>query len=731
MPGKLCRLLLAGTAAGAFTALNAPNPAAAQAPWLVAATPADQRANLLASALTAAEASQFLNALAATPTNVPNGAAGVVPAISSLGIPAIIESDATLGIRDATPHTALPSALATAATWNPNLERAGGAMVGLEGHLDQVSQLFGPGGDLVRDPRGGRTFEYPGEDPLLGGTMLAAYIRGLQSQGVIATLKHFAFNDQETARTGYNAIIGEQAARESDLLEFELAVEGGRPGAVMCAYNQVNGAPSCSSQHLLTDILKTDWAFKGFVLTDYGASQTVLSANAGLDQQSAVGAGPDYFGPALQQAVADGTVSVARTTDMLHRVLRTYFNAGVIDNPPVAGAFNAAADAAVAQSAEEEGIVLLRNGTPGQPAPLPLSKSTPAILVIGSHADVGVLAGGGSSQVNPVGGNAVPNNAYEWDPSSPLAAIKAEAPNATIAYDSGANPVTAAAKAARASVAIVFVNQHAQPGADLPGLALPPDHDTGTNQDQLVAAVAAANPNTIVVAETASAFTMPWLDQVAGVLEAWFPGAAGGPAIARTLFGDVDPSGHLPITFPQSVAQLPRPTIPTTIVDDTIEGQNVGYKWFDEQAEAPLFPFGYGLSYTSFAYAALTPQLAFSLGGLAVGAPLTLAAPLTVTNTGATSGKAVPQLYVGVPSGLGEAPKRLAGFAKLSLLPGQQQRVTITIDPRLLAEYEASGDDWHLVGGQYWLYAGDSEAAATLTASVQLPDLHFSAKHLF
>ena len=727
MPATLRRLILAGTATGALCA-SAP---AAPAPWLVPTTPPDARATALAGALTAAQASQFLNALAGTAAAVPNGAVGVVPAIPSLGIPAIVESDATLGIRDANPHTALPSAIATAATWNPGLERAGGAMVGLEGHLDQVSQLFGPGGDLVRDPRGGRTFEYPGEDPLLGGTMLAAFIQGLQSQGVIATLKHFAFNDQETARTSYDAVVGEQAARESDLLEFELAIEGGQPGAVMCAYNQVNGSYSCSSQHLLNDILKTDWAFKGFVLTDYGASQTVLSANAGLDQQSAVGVGPDYFGPALQAAAADGAVPVARTTDMLHRVLRTYFNSGVIDSPPVAGTFDAAADAAVAQSAEEEGIVLLRNGNAGQPAPLPLSKSTASILVIGSHADVGVLAGGGSSQVNPVGGNAVHSNAYEWDPSSPLAAIRAEAPGATVTYNSGADPAAAAALAANATVAIVFVNQHAQPGADLPGLALPPDHDTGTDQDRLVAAVAAANPDTIVVAETASAFLMPWLDQVAGVLETWFPGAGGGPAIARTLFGDVDPSGHLPITFPQSTAQLPRPTISTTTVDDTIEGQNVGYKWFDQQNQTPLFGFGYGLSYTSFGYSKLTPQLAFSPGGLAVGAPLTIGAGLTVTNTGSMTGKAVAQLYVGVPAGLGEAPKRLAGFAKLSLLPGQHGRVTIVIDPRLLAEYEPSGDDWHVVGGQYRLYAGDSEANATLTSAMQLPDLRFSAKHLF
>jgi len=740
-------LILAATTALWAASASIPTRAAPPPgqPWLNRVLPPDLRADLLMRALTPAQANGFLFA------TVEGSLAGVVSGVPALGIPDVTESDASIGVRNGNEHTALPSSLTLAASFDPDVAAASGAMVGFEAHQDGVSQLFGPGGDLVRDPRGGRTFEYVGEDPFLGGTILAAYIRGLQSQTVLATIKHYALNDEESDRQSYNVVIGDRAARESDLLLFELAIEQGRPGAVMTALNKVGGFYAADNSDLLTNVLKNDWKFKGLALTDFGQVSDPTWANAGLDQQSGIGLFTNEFGPALQQAVADGRVPPQRYEDAVHRVLRTYFASGVIDNPPVAGTFDATSDALVSQRAAERGMVLLKNGTAGAPE-LPLSKTVGSIAVIGSHADVGVLEGGGSAAVLPIGGNAVPDGtpveapyiaAPIWDKSPPLAAIAAEAPGASVTFNSGADPQSAAALAARSSVAIVFVNQPSSEGLDLAGLSLPADRDSGVDQNALVAAVAAANPNTIVVAETSSAFAMPWLENVAGVLAAWYPGQNGGKAIARVLFGDVNPSGHLPITFPQDVSQLPRPVIPAfnaggflgegpaVDVDYNIEGQNVGYKWFDVSNQKPLFPFGFGLSYTTFAYNGLTPKLVASPSGTAVAAPFTVGADVTVTNSGPVAGAATPQLYVGVPGGRGEAPKRLGGFARVELRPGEHRTVTIKIDPRLFAEYEPGRHDWHVVGGAYRLSVGADEASTSLSSWVQLPDLRFPATHLF
>src|SRR6185437_7785373 len=539
-------------------------------------------------------------------------------------------SDSAVGIantaREGRYATALPSALALASSWDEKLAFSYGSLIGAELADQGFNVSLGGGVNLARDPRDGRIFEFLGEDPILAGNMDAQAVAGIQSHHIIGDVKHFAVNDQETARTSVDAIIGERALQETDLLAFRIAIREARPGMVMCAYNLVNGIYSCENPHLLIDVLKRDWGFKGWVISDWGATHsTIRAALAGLDMEMP---GEQYFGKDLAEAVASGRVPMARLNDMVHRILRTEFAAGVIDHPNERAIPDIFRGFAVAQRVEEESAVLLKNS-----GVLPLdSARLKTIAVIGLHADVGVLSGGGSSQVNPPGGNAVRGNTQSveqmgalgrppvWDPSSPLEAIRAQAPSAEVTYDPGVDVASATSAAKAAQVAIVFVHQHLSEGYDAPSLQLPDD------QNALVAAVAAANPRTVVVLETGGPVVMPWAGQVAGILEAWYPGIWGGPAIAHLLFGTVNPSGKLAVTFPRSASQLPHPVIPAPPQPQRdalqvilkpgapfdvryTEGLKVGYKWFDAKDLQPLFPFGYGLSYSRFVYSGLSAAM--------------------------------------------------------------------------------------------------------------------------
>ncbi|HTZ70094.1 MAG TPA: glycoside hydrolase family 3 C-terminal domain-containing protein, partial [Acetobacteraceae bacterium] len=534
--------------------------------------------------------------------------------------------------------------------------------------------------------------------------------------------KHFALNAQETGRMVLSADIDEASFRQSDLLAFEIGIETGQPGAVMCAYNRVNGVYACEDNFLLNQVLKEDWGYPGYVLSDWGAVHAVTDANDGLDQESAdvidqILNGSRFFA-GLGAAILDGIVAQSRLDNMVERILRSHFAAGTIDYPPVIKPIDATKDAAVAEQAEEESAVLLQNN-----GVLPLSKSITSVAVIGGNAINGVITGGGSSQVWPVGGPAPPIDTGTtlphpviWNPSPPYAAIAAEAPGATLTYSDGSNIAAAAATAAAANVAIVFVDQPMSEGYDAPGLSLPPEEVTGADQDALVAAVAEANPRTVVVVESGGPVLMPWLSQVAGVLEAWFPGAAGGPAIAHVLFGDVDAGGRLPITFPASVAQLPRPVLDGTSnpnvpfdVNYAIEGASVGYKWFRKQDETPLFPFGFGLSYTRFAFGKLRV-----LGGQSV------SVSFTVTNTGARAGYAVPQAYLSLPASGAADPFRLVGWRKILLQPGQSKHVSFNADPRLAANFDANAQLWRTVAGPATVFLGTSSADLTLSQAVTL-----------
>jgi len=664
------------------------------------------------------------------------GSAGFVANVTRLGLPNLQESDAGLGVADPTPpgtqtpvrgsagySTELPSGLATAATFDPALAYKGGAMIGREAHAEGFNILLAGAMDLTREPRCGRNFEYAGEDPLLSGTMTGALMAGVQSQHVMATMKHYALNAQETGRMVLSADIGEQSLRQSDLLAFEIALEKGQPAAVMCAYNKLNGVYACENNFLLNQVLKQDWGYPGWVLSDWGAMHAITDANVGLDQESAdiidqLLNGSRFF-QNLGAAITDGVVAESRLQNMVFRILFSGFATGAFDDPPVIKPINATADAAVSQADEEQAAVLLQNTS----NLLPLSKSIKSIAVIGGNAINGVITGGGSSQVLPVGGPAQPIDTSTilphpviWNPSSPYAALAQEAPAALLTYNDGSNAQSAAAAAAAAQVAIVFVDQPMSEAYDAANLSLPPDEVTGADQDALVAAVAAANPNTIVVVESGGPVLMPWLPQVGAVLQAWFPGAAGGTAIARVLFGDVDAAGRLPITFPASVNQLPRPVLDGTAspnepfdVNYAIEGAAVGYKWFMKQGYTPLFPFGFGLSYTQFAFSQLR-----AVGGQSVGLSF------NVTNTGTRAGYAVPQAYLTLPASAAEDPFRLIGWQKLLLKPGQSKRVTLSADPRLAATFDTTAQLWRTVAGPAAVQIGTSAQSLTLSAPVTL-----------
>jgi beta-glucosidase len=462
------------------------------------------------------------------------------------------------------------------------------------------------------------------------------------------------------------------------------------------------------------DVLKKAWDYKGWVMTDWGAAHsTVPSALAGLDQEMPAG---KFLGDPLKTAVQSGKVPMGRLNDMVHRILRTEFAVGVVDNPPDLRPVNPFTGAEVAQKVAERGIVLLKNSS----AQLPLDASVvKSIAVIGSHADTGVLSGAGSDQVDAAGAKVGGWEGIVWQPSSPLKAIQSKTPNAHVVFDPGTDHAAAANVASASEVAIVFVWQHTTEGRDVASLTLP------DNQDDLISRVAAANPHMIVVLESGGPVTMPWFDQVSVILEAWYPGIRGGEAIANILFGEVNPSGRLPVSFPKSEADLPRQRVPgmsanasenyrrsdqTTPFDiDYSEGLKVGYKWYESEGKQPRFAFGFGLSFTSFSYSALHVT---TDDGLKVS--------FDVTDTGTRAGAEVAQVYVLLPASAGEPFKRLVAWQKVQLSPGETKAVALTLDPRYLSVFDAGKDAWKLVLGDYKVFVGGSSDATPLVSMVSI-----------
>jgi beta-glucosidase len=651
--------------------------------------------------------------------------AGYIKGVARLNIPDILETDASLGVvnpmqmRTGDVATAMPSGLALASSFDPDLAFQGGATIGAEARAKGFNVLLGGGVNLARDPRNGRNFEYLGEDPLLAGTMAGAAIAGTQTQGVISTVKHFPVNDQETLRQTLNAQIDEAALRESDLLAFELAIERGAPGAVMCSYSRVNGDYACGNDFLLNQVLKRDWGYQGWVMSDWGAVHDSSYFMKGLDQES--GAQLDskiWFDAPLQTEVATERVSRGSVSEAARRILRSLYAVGA-DRPATTSTVDYRAHARVARQEAVEGMVLLKND-----GVLPLSLETKKLLVIGGHADLGVLSGGGSSQVTPFGGAPIiiPVGApggigmlvRAWYmPSSPLKALQAAMPNAKVEFQSGYDIASTAASAAEADVVIVFATQWQMEGYDHASLDLP------EGQDALITAVTKENSNVVVVLETGNPVKMPWLGDVRAVLEAWYPGEEGGAAIVDVLSGAVNPSGHLPLSFPVDESQIPRSRIPglglpegTPITVDYHEGADVGYRWFAAHHWKPLFPFGYGLSYTEFEFT--RPQIGnHSKHGQPV------SATFVVKNIGQRLGASVPQLYL--LSAAGEPSRRLVSFTRLALDPGESRTIKVTLDSRLLAHWDSNQHRWSIAGGRYTFALGTSANELGDPVTIQIP----------
>jgi len=719
--------------AGQLLTLGYSAPVGGDTPWMDTGLSADARAKLLVARMTVDEKFQMLHSyfgLGKDGGPLPEGAvgsAGFVPGVPRLGIPSQQSADAGVGvtnpggIRKGDHATAMPSGPSTASSWNPQIAFTGGATMGREAWQQRFNILLAGSVNLQRDPRNGRNFEYAGEDPVLAGRLVGESIRGVQSQHVISTMKHFALNDMETSRNFHSAEIGEQAMRESDLLAFEIALDEGKPGSVMCSYNRINGTYGCEHDYLMNEVLKQEWKFPGFVMSDWGGVHSgSKAALAGLDQQSAgeVFDKAVYFDEPLRLAVAGGTVPQARLNDMVARILRTMFAHGNFDLPPQHVPIDDEAGFAAAQRTVEEGSVLLRNAGDV----LPLGKDVQRIVIIGGHADKGVIGGGGSSMVGWTarGTNAVPGvlpttwpGPVIFHPSSPLEALRAERPDATIEYVDGRDVAAAARAAAAADVAIVFATQWSAESVDLPHMKLP------DNQDTLIAGVAKANPKTVVVLETNGPVELPWLQQVPAILQAWYPGIRGGEAIAALLTGKVNPSGRLPVTWPVDVSQLPRPHVnglgfnpkqkPDDTIDYNIEGANVGYKWFAAKGLTPQFAFGHGLSYTQFQY----DNLAYTAMGQR------LVATVDVRNTGKVAGADVAQLYLKMPEG-STTPIRLIGFQKVTLQPGESRRIRIEAEPKAMASFDTADKQWKIAEGRYELQLSRSANEPLQTSPIVL-----------
>jgi len=720
---------------GAATVSVAQKPAVpvVKGPWMNAALDPDTRADMMIKEMTLDEKIQLVHGIGWGPLRagayVPaedNGGAGFVAGIPRLGLPDVNEADSAVGVRMAAVTsryaTLLPSVTGMAASWDPKMGFLYGSVIGRELRDQGYNMSIGGGMDLIREPRNGRNFEYASEDPVLAGTMVGELAMGVQSNQVMGDIKHYALNDQETGRNTLNAIMDKRTMQETDLLAFQIAIGMAKPAGVMCSYNRVNGDYACENQYLLTDVLKKEWGFKGFVLSDWEATHsTVKAALAGLDEQQP---GDEYFGAPLKKAVEDGQVPMARLDDMVHRLVRSMFAVGVVDHPPVRRVVDPFKGRDDARKIEEESLVLLKN----EGGILPLAAGGgKTIVVIGGHADEGVLSGGGSAQVDAPGGR--PGGSM-WGqpvyfPSSPLQFVKEQAGEGNVSFDPGTDVNEAAKAAAKAQVAIVFVTQWMSEGMDRLTLSLP------DKQDALVEAVAKANPNTVVVLETGGPVSMPWHGRVKGIVEAWFPGIGGGEAIANVLYGRVNASGKLPVTFAADEAQLPHPKVTGLTaktgnngmdggggfhgmesknfpVDYNVEGMKVGYKWFQVKDETPLFPFGFGLSYTSFAYSGLTVT------------PGAESVSFEVKNTGSRAGDEIAEVYVTLPKSSDEPFRKLIGYTRVTLAAGASEKVTIPVPALYLKVFSTEKNGWERLGGDYEIEVGGSSAELPLKANVAL-----------
>ena len=618
-----------------------------------------------------------------------------VPGVPRLGIgafqitngPAGAGPGATRPPQPQAKATALPSPIDVAASWDPQIAYRYGAIAGAEAKDIGNALLEAPTINIARVPQNGRTFEGYGEDPYLTGRLSVSNIEGIQSRGVMANVKHYAANNQETDRFIINEEIDERTLREIYLPAFEASIREGHSASVMCSYPRVNGTFSCENTLLLNDILKKEWNYRGFVLSDFGAVHSTVPAGlSGLDLEMPTG---KYWGDDLKKSVESGEVPMSAIDDKLVRRFRTMMEYGDFDGPPAPKPIPEQQDGAESRRIAEQGMVLLKNSD----GLLPLSAAKlKTIALIGPMAVKAVTGGGGSSHVQPL---------YTVDP---LDGVRKQAGNATVTLNDGADAGQAATLARASDVAIVMVGEIDTEGRDHP-------IELGTNQNGLIEAVAAANPHTVVVLKTGSVMLMPWAEKVPAILEAWYPGEEDGNAVADVLFGAVNPSGKLPITFPARLEDIPANT-PEQYpgiggVARYSEGVFVGYRHYDEKNIAPLFAFGHGLSYTTFAYRGLkvSPETATFSGPRQP----KVSVELEISNTGKIAGAEVAQLYVGMPStAVPQPPKQLKAFQKVFIVPGKSAHVRFQLDASSFSYWDVHTHEWRIAPGEYKLMVGSS-----------------------
>ena len=641
------------------------------------------------------------------------GFIGYVPAIPRLGIPELALTDGPAGVRHG-PGTAFPAPVALAATWDRTLAHEYGAALGAESKAKGQNILLGPMINIVRVPEGGRNFETFGEDPYLTSQIGVEEIKGIQSQGVIAEAKHYAANNQENQRLTVSAEVDERTLREIYLPAFEAAVKEAKVGSIMAAYNKVNGTYSSENPHLLKDILKGEWGFDGFVVSDWGATHsTVNAANNGLDMEMPTGA---FLGDKLLAAVRGGQVTEATIDDKVRRLLRIVMRFGLIDKPIAVGPIDYVTQAQVARRVAQAGVVLLKNENNLLPLDL---KSFKKVAIIGPYASQATTGGGGSARIAPL---------YSM---SPLGALSNRiGANATVRFLrfvpandlSKSDPATTAAGlvadavqlAKECDIAIVFARDFETEGVDRANLSLPDEQDT------MIDAVAAANPRTIVVLNTGCVVLVEkWADKVPAILQGWYPGQDDGNVVADVLFGNVNPSGKLPITFPhsrQDVAVNTAEQYPGVgEIGRYSEGIFIGYRHHDKQSVAPRFPFGHGLSYTTFEYG----DIKVSRPRIKAGELQTI--ELQVKNNGRREGAEVVQLYVQDVKASVERPlKELKGFSKVVLKSGESKRVQMVLNDRSMAFYDTAQKKWVVEPGEFKVLIGSSSRDIRLTASFEV-----------
>ncbi len=694
-------------------------------PWMNPSLPPDQRAELLVGALTLDQKIQQLHGTTAATPGLPCGSTfRKVPAIPELSIPTFRITNGPVGVgagdcNPQDPATALPIALGLAAGFDSNLAYQFGDLMGGEAFQLGSHEFEAPGINIARVGRGGRNFEYLGEDPRLAGIMAAAIIRGIQANEMIGMAKHYVLNDQEQNRNTVSVEVDNRVLHELYLLPFEIAVKDGGVASIMCSYNRIGGVYACDNAYTLTEVLRNQWGFDGYVQSDFGATHsTALSLNAGEDFE--MQSGTFYSTTRINAALADGSLTMATLDRALKRRYVQMFKFGVFDRGVVRtpiDAATAAANGAVARSIGEQVAVLLKNDQ--KMLPLDASKIR-SIALIGQQTFAGAAAsgGGGSSRVVPT---------YTVTPQQGLQNVltslgSSATINTVIVANNNSNLAAAVAAAQAADVAIVMAGVVTAEGSDRPSLNLP------NNQDAIVAAIAAATPNVVVVLKDGDPVLMPWVDSVPAVLEAWNPGQEDGNIVARLLFGLANPSGKLPVTYPKLTSDTPTNTaerypgvtapgasFPSVFYS---EGLQMGYRWYDAQQIEPLFAFGHGLSYTTFALSNLSVTPKVSDGTQ----PITVR--FSMQNTGAVRGAEVAQLYVGLPLVAGEPPKRLVGWQKVWLNPGEVQQVELVINPTATTHpfgiFDSPQQVWKTLAGAYSLYVGTSSRQIKLTDLIKI-----------